>query len=175
MQTITIKPVNIHDLATIQTIGRQTFAETFAQHNDEHDMEAYLATSFSEEKLSSELNNPASYFFIAYEGNTPIGYLKLNTGLAQTEAQATDAMEIERIYVLAAYHGKKVGQLLYEQALTTAKALHASYLWLGVWEENKRAIGFYAKNGFVPFGQHVFKIGDDEQLDILMKKTLFDQ
>ena len=46
------------------------------------------------------------------------------------------------------------------------------YIWLGVWEENPRATRFYQKNGFVAFGKHIFKLGDDEQTDILMKRPL---
>jgi ribosomal protein S18 acetylase RimI-like enzyme len=42
-------------------------------------------------------------------------------------------------------------------------------VWLGVWEENHRAIRFYTKNGFVVFDKHVFIMGNDEQTDLLMQ------
>ncbi|RYY96378.1 MAG: GNAT family N-acetyltransferase, partial [Chitinophagaceae bacterium] len=58
------------------------------------------------------------------------------------------------------------------QALAVAQERGASCLWLGVWEENGRAIGFYRKNGFAAFGSHVFRLGTDEQTDILMKLPL---
>ncbi|MCK7554012.1 GNAT family N-acetyltransferase [Chitinophaga sedimenti] len=135
-------------------------------------MQKYLDESFSEAKVQAELVNPQSFFFIAWEDNNPVGYLKLNVGGAQTEPQNTSAMEIERIYVQAAWHGKKVGQLLYDKALATAQEQGKAYLWLGVWEENVRAIRFYEKNGFVAFDKHIFRIGQDEQTDIMMKKML---
>jgi len=56
-------------------------------------------------------------------------------------------MEIERIYVLAAYHGKKVGQILYDKAMQVAEEINSPFVWLGVWEKNPRAIRFYEKNG----------------------------
>jgi ribosomal protein S18 acetylase RimI-like enzyme len=43
------------------------------------------------------------------------------------------------------------------------------FIWLGVWEENQKAIRFYKKNGFVEFGKHIFRLGDDDQTDIMMK------
>ena len=43
------------------------------------------------------------------------------------------------------------------------------YIWLGVWQENPKAIQFYTKNGFEVFDQHVFKLGDEEQTDFLMR------
>lgn len=70
------------------------------------------------------------------------------------------------------YHGKKVGQLLYEKAIQVGLALGASYVWLGVWEKNLRAISFYRKNGFVEFDKHIFRLGNDEQTDIMMKRRL---
>jgi ribosomal protein S18 acetylase RimI-like enzyme len=80
-------------------------------------------------------------------------------------------LEIERIYVLGQYQSKKVGQLLFEKAIETAKQLSASYIWLGVWEENSRAISFYKRNGFEVFDKHVFKLGEEEQTDLMMKRA----
>lgn len=173
MESIKISKASIEALATLQQIGKATFFETFAESNSEADMKKYLDENFSTEKLTAEVNHPDSQFFVAWEGQSPIGYLKVNTGMAQTELQQDEStLEIERIYVLSAYHGKKVGQLLYEKALEVAGLLKKSSIWLGVWEENPRAIKFYTKNGFVPFGQHLFKMGNDEQTDIMMKKKL---
>ena len=114
-------------------------------------------------------------FYFAVLDNTIIGYLKLNVGSAQTELQDDKALEIERIYVLKEFHGKKVGQLLYEKAIQIAKQKNVDYVWLGVWEENHRAVRFYKKNGFVPFDKHIFKLGHEEQTDIMMKLPLKDQ
>ena len=101
-----------------------------------------------------------------------VGYLKINFGQSQTELKDDKAFEIERIYVLKEYHGKNVGQLLYEKAIEIAKQKNKDYLWLGVWEENPRAINFYKKNGLVEFDKHIFKLGNDEQTDIMMKLQL---
>ncbi|GAB3281818.1 GNAT family N-acetyltransferase [Larkinella harenae] len=169
---ITIRKADRRDPSTVQQIGRETFVETFAEANTEANMQIYLEKNFSDAKVSAALNQPDSQLFIAWEGQTPIGYLKVNTGRAQTEPQGEDALEIERIYVKKAYHGKKVGQLLYEQALAVARQQHKTYIWLGVWEKNPKAIRFYEKNGFIPFDKHIFQFGDDAQTDVLMKKEL---
>jgi ribosomal protein S18 acetylase RimI-like enzyme len=105
-------------------------------------------------------------------GQDVIGYLKLNVGASQTEVKDNDAIEIERIYVLKSFQGKRVGQLLFDKAIQIAKEQNAEFVWLGVWEENKKAIQFYTKNGFVEFDQHVFVLGDEAQTDIMMKLEL---
>ena len=74
--------------------------------------------------------------------------------------------------MLKEFHGKKVGQFLYDKAIELAKEKNVDYVWLGVWEKNQRAIRFYEKNGFVIFDKHIFKLGNDAQTDILMKLTL---
>ena len=169
MTAIKIKKITLADIVQLQEIGRQTFSETFSSTNTEENMKAYLKDGFSNAKLSAELDNPNSEFYFATLNNTVIGYLKINFGLAQTELKDDKALEIERIYVLQEFHGKKVGQLLYDQAIHLAKEKKADYVWLGVWEKNHRAIQFYTKNGFVEFDQHIFVLGDDEQTDIMMK------
>lgn len=172
MSSIIINKAGIQDLETIQNIGRETFSETFAESNSEEAMKTYLEESFSTEKVSLELNNSHSHFFIAWEEDIPVGYLKLNSGEAQTELKDDTSLEIERIYVKKSHHGQKVGQLLYDQAMETARNLNKSYLWLGVWEENLRALQFYRKNGFEEFGSHTFRLGDEDQTDLMMKKIL---
>lgn len=172
MEHIKISKASIGEIDTIQQIGRETFFETFAASNTAADMKKYLDENFHQDKLSAEIKQPDSQFYIAWEDQHAIGYLKVNAGQAQTELQDESSLEIERIYVLSAYHGKKVGQLLYEKALEVARLLKKSSIWLGVWEENPRAIKFYSKNGFVAFDQHIFKMGEDEQTDIMMRREL---
>lgn len=172
MSSIIINKASAEDVEIVQSLGRQTFSETFAENNTEEAMKKYLEESFNTEKIKSELNNPDSFFYIAWEEDNPVGYLKVNSGKAQTELQDDTALEIERIYVKKSHHGKKVGQLLYNQALETAEQLGKSYLWLGVWEKNLRALQFYRKNGFVEFDKHIFRLGEEEQTDLMMKKIL---
>ena len=167
-----IRKVTLNDIEQLQHIGRQTFSETFSSSNTEENMTTYLEEGFSNEKLIEELNNESSEFYFALSENELVGYLKINFGQSQTELQDDTALEIERIYVLKEFHGKKVGQVLYEKAIEIAKQKNAHYVWLGVWEENPRAISFYKKNGFVEFDKHIFKLGDDEQTDIMMKLKL---
>jgi len=172
MTNIQIKEISLNDIDQLQKIGRQTFQETFSESNSEENMKNYLEEGFSSEKLTKELTNKDSQFYFATLENEVIGYLKVNFGESQTELKGEKSLEIERIYVSKEFHGKKVGQLLYEKAIQIAKDKNVDYVWLGVWEENLRAISFYTKNGFIEFNKHIFKLGNDEQTDIMMKLKL---
>jgi len=160
------------DIKGLQRIGRETFAASFGAENSASDMQKYLDENFNTEKVKSELENPDAEFYFAETDQQIVGYLKINTGNAQTETSIENALEIERIYVLAPYQGQGVGRLLFDKALEIAKSKAVENLWLGVWEKNLKAIRFYEKNGFVAFDQHIFKLGDDKQTDIMMKLAL---
>ena len=151
-----IRKLNITDLENLQKISIATFRETFEEVNTEEDMQKYLDENLSEEKLKFELEKPNSEFYFAENDNQILGYLKLNFGNAQTENQGNEALEIERIYVLKEFFPLKIGQVLFDKSLKIAKEKKLKFIWLGVWEENKRAIRFYEKNGFEVFGKHDF-------------------
>lgn len=169
MNNTQVEKVRINDIDRLREIGRQTFFETFSAWNSPENMKKYLDENFSIEKLTAELNDKNSEFYFATLDGLAIGYLKINFGQSQTELKDDKAIEIERIYVLKDFHGKSIGQLLYDKAIQISRHKNADYIWLGVWEENSRAINFYKKNGFVEFDKHVFKLGNEEQTDIMMK------
>lgn len=172
MDAIEIREVNVGDVATLQSISKHTFAETFAANNTAADMAQYMDEAFAVEKLTAELLDEHTEYYFALLAGAPVGYLKLNFGPSQTELRADNTVEIERIYVLADFHGKGVAQLLYDKAIAVARSKRADFVWLGVWEENPRAIRFYQKNGFVVFDKHTFLLGTDEQTDLMMKLVL---
>tara|TARA_R110002124_G_scaffold114935_3_gene270530 strand:- start:11 stop:532 length:522 start_codon:yes stop_codon:yes gene_type:complete len=172
MNPIEIIKITISDITELQRIGQQTFQETFVDSNSEENMKSYLEEGFSLEKLTREVKNENSEFYFAKIDNEVIAYLKVNYGESQTELKDNKSLEIERIYVSKEFHGKNVGQLLYNKAIEVAEQRGSEYVWLGVWEQNPRAIRFYEKNGFAVFDKHIFKLGNDEQIDILMKLKL---
>lgn len=116
-----IRKVNIQDIEKLKKIGKLTFAETFSSENSEEDMREYLEEGFSTEKLKTELTDKNAEFYFAELDDNVIGYLKVNFGQSQTEIKDKNALEIERIYVLKEFHGKKVGQILYDKAIELAK------------------------------------------------------
>lgn len=168
-EQINITGVRLSDIDILQNISIQTFTETFAGQNTEKDMQKYIAENLSVEKLFAELQNPGSQFYFIRSGNEILGYLKLNSGNAQTEKNNINSLEIERIYVLKEHHGKGLGYLLLKKAIAIARERSHSCIWLGVWEKNTKAIAFYHKHGFVTYDKHIFKLGDDEQTDLMMK------
>jgi ribosomal protein S18 acetylase RimI-like enzyme len=169
MSKIEIKKASLSDMESLRNISIKTFIETFASVNTAENMDNYVRDNFNTDQLTNEIINPDSHFYLASINNETIGYLKINFGKAQTELINEQAMEIHRIYVLQEFHGKKIGQLFIDEVLLIANQNPVDYIWLGVWEENHRALKFYTKNGFVEFDKHVFTLGNEDQTDLLLK------
>ena len=45
-------------------------------------------------------------------------------------------------------------------------------LWLGVWQENPRAIAFYQRSGFNIVAEQTFMLGSDRQMDFVMARSI---
>jgi ribosomal protein S18 acetylase RimI-like enzyme len=166
MDSIVIYRTDLDELDALRTISISTFEQAFAKDNSPENMRSYIASAFSAEQLDSELLQTKSEFYFAKKHNQLIGYLKINF------IEEDSSMEIERIYIEEAFHGKGVAALLMDKALQRAREQLCSRVWLGVWEHNPKAIRFYTKYGFEPYDQHTFLLGDDEQTDIRMQKKL---
>lgn len=93
-------------------------------------------------------------------------------GVTQTEHDLENAFEIQRIYILNECQGLGLGKKLFELALDMAKEGGFDWAWLGVWEHNVQAQGFYRKYGFEKFSEHSFKVGDKVDTDWLLRKAL---
>lgn len=172
MQNVSIRPVQSNEIDLLQKIAVDTFAETFASANTKENMVLYLEQAFNLERLTHAHQHAQTHYYFAAQREEVIGYLKLNTGDAQTEDLFDHSMEIERIYILPESFGKGVGQLLMDHAINFARSGHIRTIWLGVWEQNPRAVRFYEKNGFTVFGEHPYMMGKDEQIDLLMRFDL---
>nr|WP_106783083.1 GNAT family N-acetyltransferase [Lysinibacillus timonensis] len=170
--TVRIKMCNHEDLRTLQKVSIETFNDTFKEQNSPENMKAYLEKAFNLEQLEKELTNPFSQFFFIYYENEVAGYLKVNTNDAQTEDMGDIALEIERIYIKKDFQKHGLGKSLLNQAIEIGKELNKKTIWLGVWEKNENAIAFYHKMGFVQTGAHSFYMGDEEQIDYILTKTL---
>lgn len=169
---LTIRECTMGDVLKLREISCQTFKDTFEPYNTETDMKAYLEHAYNIEKLSNELSNNDSVFYFVYGDERLAGYLKVNEFNAQSDIKDSHALEIERIYISKEFQGKGVGSILMNKAIEIANNNAKSFIWLGVWENNEKALSFYKKNGFYKIGEHSFFMGDDEQTDFIMRKDL---
>jgi len=167
-----IRRAGIADAALLAELGARTFVETFAADNRPEDMAAYLATAFGPEQQVAELTDSHSTFLIAEVDGVAAGYAKIHPGRTPERVTGERPIELVRLYVSQVWLGRGVGAALMRDCLDEARRAGYQMLWLGVWERNNRALAFYRKWDFREVGKHIFQLGDDPQIDILMERPV---
>ncbi len=172
MTTLTIRRGRTEDAALLSELAARIFWDTFAAANTAEDMDAYMKDAFSLARQGEELADPRTTAFLAFVGDQPAGYATLRTGSSPAVVIGDRPVELVRLYADRAWHGRGIGAALLQACFDEAVASGQRTMWLGVWEHNARAIAFYRKAGFVECGSHVFRLGSDDQIDLLMTRPL---
>ena len=169
-----IRLAGTSDANSLAALAARTFRDTFEKDNVPEDVESYIRESFRADRLCSELAHPDNLFLLAFLGESgpPLGYAKLRTGTMDPSVKGPHPVELERLYVDHAAIGSGVGAALMHAVLDVARRHGHQTLWLGVWERNARAIAFYKRWEFEMVGEHVFRLGSDDQTDLIMQRAL---
>ena len=162
------------DATLLSTLAARLFHETFAPSMDPDDMRNYLAGAFSPAIQGAQLADPNRAVWLAFDGDTAVGYTMLIRGSRQPSVAAERPIEAQRIYADQRWHGRGLGALLLDKCYAQGRAWSCDVLWLAVWEHNARAIAFYAKHGFERVGTKTFQLGSSVQHDHVLAKRLND-
>lgn len=146
--SLAFRKCTLEDLEVLRDFSSKTYYETFKHSCTPDDMDAYLSEAFEIDKIRAELLDEGSDFYFLYRNDELAGYLKLNEAPAQTEIHDEMSLEIERIYISEEYQGLGLGRDLLARAINIATSRKKEYVWLGVWENNDKALLFYKKNDF---------------------------
>jgi len=158
--SVQIRKAGVADAAVIALLGRITFAETFEHLFCAHqgDLRAYLDQTFDVAKIERSLGKPENAYWLAFSAALPVGYAKLKQPSPPPGMRAQDAAQLQKIYILRQFLGRRIGCTLLKHAMHEAAA-RASLLWLDVLQDNERAAGFYRKHGFAVVGADIYAIG----------------
>src|SRR5579872_2537794 len=119
-ETLLITRADPADVATLTGLSVTTFVDTFGKDNTQADMDKYIADEMNVAKITEELHDKNSLFFLAWHNGIPAGYSKIRTGKVPQGLEKNKPLELERIYVLKEYHGKKIGAALMGLCVTHA-------------------------------------------------------
>lgn len=169
---ITIREAGLKDLEALREVAISSYHDTFAIHNTPENMEAYFNDAYSIENLEKEQSEYNSKLLLAIEADRIVGFVRLRECDEVKDILGNNTVELQRLYVLTSAQGKSVGKTLMQAALHYAREKNYEWIWLGVWERNFIAQRFYIHHGFEKFSEHTFWMGDDPQIDWLLKKKL---
>jgi len=150
----TIRKATLEDIEMINRLAWIVFPHTYKEILSPEQMEYMMDWMYSPENLHKQMTEDGHIYFLAFEGNEPAGYLSI-----QPEGEHT--YHLQKIYVLPSFQGKKLGKLLFEQAIKAIKELHPEpcQMRLNVNRQNK-ALTFYEKMGMKKVDEGDFHIGN---------------
>lgn len=156
MEDFYVKEIEAKDAHFLSKVALQAYTDHYL--NLWYDSgKWYIKKYFSAEKLSAELMDTNSRFFIAFFNNSPVGFLKLNINAPLEGFEDKKTLELERIYLNKEAAGKGIGRELVERTFQIAAENKKDLVWLKAMDTSKGPIAFYKKMGFTITGTHVLK------------------
>ncbi|KAF7554850.1 hypothetical protein G7Z17_g2587 [Cylindrodendrum hubeiense] len=170
----TIRQARVEDVIAIAELGAHVFTATFAHSVSPDELQNFLDESYTTAAITKDINDNTKDIIVATKPDgTVLGFGYLTRGSNEPcVADVDDKVELQRIYVHPSAHGKGIGGLLATRIESMAQERGFKNIWLGVWEENHKAIKAYEKWGYKQVGDHDFVIGSVVQTDYIMLKEL---
>ncbi|HEX8901295.1 N-acetyltransferase [Vitreimonas sp.] len=170
MSQVTYRDANAADAEALAAFAERTFTETFGHLYPPEDLKAYVEAKYRPHVVAAEIAEPDTRYRLALRNGAIIGYCKM--GAVDMEVDATDALELHRLYVDSHAKGAGVAQALMDEALAWARGKGAKRMYLSVWENNARAQAFYRRYGFEHVGEHKFMVGRVADRDFIWRLDL---
>jgi diamine N-acetyltransferase len=157
---ITIQKATPGDAQLLAGIAIKAFIETHEKGVPADALASYLSIKLTYKTTEDELADPENIFHIIYYDGQPAGYSKIIFNKPYPVIQIPAVTKMERLYLLNAFHGLKLGAAIFSFNTDLSKNAKQEGMWLYVWKINERAIKFYTKAGFKPIASEDFKISE---------------
>jgi ribosomal protein S18 acetylase RimI-like enzyme len=160
------------DALALAVLAETTFRGAFAESNSAANIQLHCAAHYGQALQLAEIRESNRETWFAEAGGRLVAYLQLRLNAVSPLIPGERPGEIQRFYVHVSHHGAGLAHELMAHVLARSAAAGAAALWLGVWERNPRAIAFYRKWEFEVVGEHIFRLGDDPQRDLVMRRLM---
>ncbi len=169
----TIRPARPSEAAALSDLMRRTFLAANGHCSTPENVAAFLDEVYSPERQAQEIRDPDTLTLIVEQDGVWAGYAQLRWGtVPPTDVVLRPTVELARIYLDDAFHGKGIAAVLVSHLLAAAKLRGSRSAWLTVWQEAPQAIRFWRKHGFQSVGRSIFYVGDDPNEDWVMTQAL---
>ena len=146
------------DFKLLADIAKLSFIESHGHSAGPADINDYVTKNFNDDVFKDELRDPKNIYHIIYHKKLAAGYSKIIFNAAHPNIQIRNVTKLERLYLLKEFYGLKVGFELFNFIRELSKNNNQAGMWLFTWKENRRAIEFYKKAGFIVIGSYDFKL-----------------
>ena len=196
--TVRIRPADHSDAAALAALAAVTFPLACPPTTTPESIADFISRNLTAERFAEYLADPTRTLFVAIpDAATEAGaalaaspeiaatgglvgwsMLIATEGGEPSDADAAaavsqrPAIELSKMYAHPAAHGSGIAGELMRSTLDEAARGEASVVWLGVNQENARAIRFYEKHGFRIVGRKRFLVGDRWEHDYVLEHPM---
>lgn len=192
VEPVRLRRATVADAEALALIGAATFLEAFTWMLPGEDILAHCRKNHSAESYRAAFSQPETRITLAVtaNGGSPVGYAMVTAPDLPSFAVQPGDIELKRIYLLSRFRSRhtappvddagqpqpefSTGQALMNAAVADAHAMGFGRLLLGTHENNRRAIAFYRRNGFVEAGTRTFQVGSQCCCDLIFARPLQD-
>ncbi|MHC4120065.1 MAG: GNAT family N-acetyltransferase [Planctomycetota bacterium] len=171
-KNLLIRPAEADDARVLADLGARTFSDSYSCTLSAEDLDDYVNRAFSREQMLEDIANPEVLLFLANASDTICAYAKLQPTPARKCVRGVKPIELLRLYALDGWKGRGIGTALLDVALGAAREKGYETCWLKVWDQNTRAIEFYANKRFAIVGDEPYPVGNDSRNVVLMARSL---
>ena len=172
-----IRRATADDAGGLAALAAVTFPLACPPSSTAADIAAHLAATLSEANFRAYLADPQVTVLVIDVDGDLRGYSLLVARPARDPDVATaltilPSTELSKCYVHPDHHGIGAAAELMHASVAAAAEAGARGLWLGVNEQNARAIRFYEKSGFRKVGTKSFTLGSTVEYDFVMERPV---
>lgn len=172
MTIFQIREATAADAAALAAFAAHCFRDWYGPLNDPADVELHIARTYGEATQAAEIADPDCRYLLATHAEGIAGFALISFVGGDPSLQGPRPCEVARFYVDRPWHGTGVATSLMTRAVELARERGHGTIWLKSWEENPRALAFYAKMGFRHVGAAVFVLGNSPQADRVLERIL---
>jgi len=151
--TLTIRKAQESNIEALSKLATDSFVHAYKSTLSEGELLQYSETAFSPSTLVKIIKNDSAIYLIAEEPEGIIGYTHLEPSPAPSILPlCQSAIDMVRLYTKVGCEGRGIGSSLLKEAISLCKQANHDYVWLQVWEGNKKARDFYESYCFESLG-----------------------
>ncbi len=161
-----VRPWQRSDLPEIQQVAWDTWEYAYGKFIPEADRREFHTAYYALDKLKRLFDSKLVDGCVAVADDQIVGYSKTHWNGEKGQFFITS------LYVLPEFQKLRLGKQMLEFGIDNAKKLGANRVWLGVMIENKLAIQWYIRQGFVFIENRPFTIGKTTIDDLIGYKQI---
>jgi ribosomal protein S18 acetylase RimI-like enzyme len=171
----TFRKATAADANALAAIAAATFEFACPPGTTREDIDDFIANVLSVAKFDEYLADPARDLLLAEDGGTSVGYTMLIHGEPSDPAVGKavfgrPTVELSKFYLVQSQQGTGTAKQLMEATMAVAAERNPTTAWLGVNQQNARAIRFYEKSRFGMVGVKTFTVGSVVHDDFIFER-----